>query len=62
MSNVLTPPGETLRRALTWLGDERAARPTEKLLTLVEEAAVRFDLSPAEEEWLLHTLQPPAKP
>jgi hypothetical protein len=54
--NPILPPGEMLRRALTWIVDERTAKPDTPLGSLVEDAAVRFDLSPAQEEWLLHTL------
>lgn len=40
--------GEPLRRALRWLSDEGRHD-----LAAVEEACRRFDLSPAEEEFLL---------
>jgi hypothetical protein len=50
------PPGETIRRALAWISDERAARPEASLVRLIEEASVGFDLSPAEEEWLLQLM------
>jgi hypothetical protein len=56
MSNAVTPPGEKLRRALLWLSAEREA-PGANLVKLIEQASVRFDLSPAEEEWLLLTLK-----
>jgi hypothetical protein len=58
MSNVVTPPGEKLRRALHWISEERTARPQSPMARIIEEASVRFDLSPAEEEWLLRTIQP----
>jgi len=60
MSNVVTPPGEKLRRALEWISAERET-PGVKLSRLIEQASVRFDLSPAEEEWLLRTLAQPSK-
>jgi hypothetical protein len=37
--------GESLRRALRWLGERR--------LKLIEEAALRFDLTPAEADFLM---------
>lgn len=40
--------GEALRRALRWMSDEGRHD-----LAAVEEACRRFDLSPAEEEFLL---------
>jgi len=49
----LLPGGESLRRALRWLGERRredAATPRAKLIS---EASERFDLTPAEEEFLL---------
>ncbi len=55
MSNVL-PQGESLKRAVAWISDRRRAEPTKTSLAIVEEAALRFDLSPNEEEWLLHML------
>ncbi|MDH4029736.1 MAG: hypothetical protein OEU49_02695 [Chromatiales bacterium] len=44
----LIPAGEGFRRALRWLSDERRHDPA-----AVEEASVRFNLSPMEEEFLL---------
>ena len=44
----LIPSGEGLRRALRWLSDEHRHDPA-----AVEEASVRFNLSPTEEEFLL---------
>jgi len=49
------PPGENLRRAVKWISDERQARPDAKLAKLLDEAGLRFDLSPAEQEWLATT-------
>jgi len=48
----LVPHGEALRRALAWLAEHggwTAAR--------IEEACQRFDLSPADEEFLLRALR-----
>lgn len=52
----LLPEGETIRRAVTWISDERREHPERKLVELLEEASVRFDLSPAQEAWLYRTL------
>ncbi len=46
----------TLTRALDWLVRERRLRPQAHKLTLVEEAAKKFDLGPLDEEWLLRQL------
>jgi hypothetical protein len=44
----LPPHGESLRRAMRWLSDERRHDAA-----AIEEAARRFDLTPFEEEFLL---------
>jgi len=44
--------GEALRRALRWLSERRLEEPTAPRLKLVEEAALRFDLTPAEADFL----------
>ena len=46
--NSLLPHGENLRRAVRWLSDEGRHDAA-----AIEEAAVRFDLSPLEEDFLL---------
>jgi hypothetical protein len=56
MSDI-RPPGDKLHRALLWISDERSAQPQKALARIIEEASVRFDLSPAEEEWLLQTIK-----
>ncbi len=63
MTHGSLPPGETIRRALAWISDERIARPDAKIVELIESASVAFDLSPAEEEWLLRLMAaPPPQP
>jgi hypothetical protein len=47
------PPGVPLLRALRWLDDELRARPAARRAAMVNEASIRFDLTPAEEEALL---------
>lgn len=46
--DTLLPHGEALRRAIRWLSDEGRHDAQ-----AVDEAARRFDLTPAEEEFLL---------
>lgn len=48
MSDTLQPKGEALRRAVRWISEQGDHSPD-----AVEEAARRFDLSPADEEFLL---------
>lgn len=53
---TILPEGEQLRRAVKWLSDMRSEHPEAKLLTLVEEACLRFDLSPKDQELLAHII------
>jgi hypothetical protein len=50
---TIMPQGEHVRRAVTWVSEERQASPGARLSKLVEQAAVKFNLSPAESEFLL---------
>lgn len=52
----LEPEGESLRRAVQWIGERRRVDPTVQLARLVDEAGLRFDLSPMDEEFLWRTL------
>jgi hypothetical protein len=59
MSTIL-PPSDKLRRAVEWISTERRDRPKVPLATLVSEAALRFDLSPSETEWITFSLGRPS--
>lgn len=55
MGETILPDKENLRRAFRWLTEKD--NPT---LQLIEEASVRFDLSPADSSFLIrHFLQQP---
>ncbi len=47
------PHGEGIRRAVRWLDERIREAPTTPRSKLIDEAAVRFDLSPLEVEFLL---------
>jgi hypothetical protein len=49
----ILPGGESLRRAVQWISDRRQDTPDVPLHKLVDEASVRFDLSPMEAQFLL---------
>jgi hypothetical protein len=51
---TIMPQGEDLRRAVKWISEERQSRPQKNIAKLVEEASVKFDLSPADGEYLLN--------
>ena len=53
MTNV---PGDSIRRALLFIDEARKDDPKRRLADLIGEASMRYNLSPAEEEWLFRTL------
>ena len=59
MSETIIHQRELLRRAIRWISERRSAgaegAPEPPIARLIEEASQRFNLSPAEEQWLLET-------
>ena len=51
------PRGATLRRAVRWLSEQRTASPGTNIRALIEEASMRFDLSPLEAEYLFYEIR-----
>lgn len=52
-SDGMRPPGNTVRRALRWLDERRREDPGSNRVKLIDEAALRFDLTPNDVEFLL---------
>lgn len=50
----ILPEGEQLRRAIRWISSERQERESETLANLIQEACIKFDLSPTDAEFLMH--------
>ena len=50
----ILPEGDGLRAALRWVSDRRLAEPDAPRGKLIDEAALRFDLSPVEVDFLLN--------
>ena len=48
----IQPQGDSIRKAVKWLSEERQADPAANISRLVEQAAVKFDLNPMEVEFL----------
>lgn len=48
--------GESMRRAIRWISEQRQANPSLKLAKAIDEAAQRFDLSPLEADFLWRQL------
>jgi hypothetical protein len=49
----ITPTGESLRRAVRYVSDQLREDAEKPLLSLVDEASQRFDLTPKQSEYLI---------
>ena len=49
---TIQPDGEMIRKAVKWISDERQTDQSKKHQQMIEEAAIRFNLSPMEVEFL----------
>jgi len=52
----ILPEGEQLRKAVKWISDKRLDNPETILFKLIEEACLKFDLTPKDAEFLMHFL------
>jgi hypothetical protein len=50
---TIQPQGESIRQAVKWISAELLEDPSKKVQKLIQEAALRFNLSPVEEEYLV---------
>lgn len=48
----IKPEGDAIRSALAWLSERRRGEPTTPRMKLIEEAALRFDLTPLDVDFL----------
>jgi len=46
------PDGEDIRKAIKWISEERKYNPESKPIKLIEEACLKYDLSPKDAEYL----------
>ena len=51
MKDIL-PEGEALRKALRWIGERRQEGESTPVFKLIEEASMRYNLSPSDAEFL----------
>ncbi|MCU0562000.1 MAG: hypothetical protein MUD16_17640 [Desulfobacterales bacterium] len=49
---TIMPEGEGIRKAVKWVDECRQSEPGKKVVSLIHEACVKFDLSPLEGEFL----------
>lgn len=50
---TIQPQGESIRQAVKWISAELLEEPSKKVGKLIQAAALRFNLSPLEEEYLV---------
>ena len=55
---TIQPEGEQIRKAVQWISDEKKDNPGKSRLKLIEEAGMKFNLSPIEEEYLATFVKP----
>ena len=55
---TVQPEGEMIRKAVQWISEEKQASPEKSRLKLLEEAGVKFNLSPNEAEYLAKVTKP----
>ena len=51
--STIQPEGETIRKAVKWISDEHTYDHTKKIKQLIESAAIKFNLSPKETDYLV---------
>ena len=53
MSSTMQPQGEKLRKAVQWVSDEKQKNGDVNIPVLVDQACLRFDLTPEDSEFLI---------
>jgi hypothetical protein len=54
---TIQPEGELIRKAVKWISNERQSDQSASLQKLIENAALKFNLSPMEVEYLFNFLR-----
>lgn len=52
MSTIM-PEGDGIRKALRWIDESRRDNPVKTLIKLIDEAGMRFNLSPNDTDFLV---------
>jgi hypothetical protein len=51
--STVQPQGEALKKAIQWISEQRRKHPDVSVVKLADDAALQFDLSPRDSEFLL---------
>jgi len=54
---TIQPDGEMIKKAVKWISGEKMDNPEISRLKLIEEAGIKFNLSPADVEYLSNFLR-----
>jgi len=54
---TVQPEGEDLRKAVKWISEERKYNPDRKPRSIIDEACLKFNLSPKDAEYLVKFIQ-----
>ena len=49
----IIPEGEQLKKAVKWISDQRTEDPSVTLFSVIEQACLKFDLTPKDSEFLM---------
>ena len=49
---TVQPEGEQIRKAVKWISEERQYRPDRNYRSIIEEACLKFNLTPLDAEYL----------
>ncbi len=50
--STIQPKGESIRQAVRWISQQREDDPKKRISTLIQEACMRFNLTPKDEIYL----------
>lgn len=59
---AMKPQGDSIRNAVKWVSEEQQYNPEKKRRALIDEACVKFNLSPMDAEFLARCLTEQKKP
>jgi small ligand-binding sensory domain FIST len=53
---ILSPPGQSLKKAVQWISDKRLSNPEQSVQEIINMAGQNFDLSPKDLDFLIRKL------
>jgi hypothetical protein len=61
LGHEFQPEGEAIRRAVRWIAEQRELDTEAKLGALIDQAALKYDLTPLETDFLWRMFTAPSK-